>query len=174
MKSPFAFCPACGAGQPAFRHGKELNCANCGFHYFHNVATAVGVFIRCGGDCLFAVRGREPGLGRLDLPGGFVEPGETLEQGLQREISEELGIALPPPRYLFSEANDYFFDGVLYHTADAIFAVQYAQRPRVQARDDVADVRWLALADVDLEAIAFSSIRRAVQRLRETSAGMRK
>ena len=170
MESPFSFCPACGSKQVTFSQQKELFCGSCRLRYFHNVAAAVGVFIRCGDDCLFAVRGREPGKGKLDLPGGFIEPGESLERGLEREILEELGISLPTPRYLFSAANDYFFEGVLYHTADALFEVRYQDRPRIVAGDDVAGVCWLALADVNPEDIAFESIRQAVQMLRLSAA----
>ena len=166
MKSPFQYCPDCGASDPCFRGDKEVLCSRCGFRYFHNVAAAVGVFIRCGDDYLFAVRGREPDCGKLDLPGGFSEPGESLEQGLTREIQEELGLALPAPRYLFSFPNIYLFEGVSYCTVDALFEVAYREKPVVVPADDVADIRWLALADIEPAQIAFSSIRKAIARLR--------
>ena len=42
-------------------------------------------------EVLVAVRARNPGKGLLDLPGGFVDPGESLEVALYRELQEELG-----------------------------------------------------------------------------------
>jgi NAD+ diphosphatase len=166
MTLPFSFCPACGKPAPDFDGHKALHCTACGLHYFHNVAAAVGVFIKHEEHVLFAVRGRSPGAGMLDLPGGFLEPGETLEQGLKREIAEELGIELPPPRYLFSFANNYQYEGVLYRTADALFEVTYEQRPAVTPADDVAAVQWRKLTDIAGEDVAFVSIRRAIAVLR--------
>ena len=87
-----------------------------------------------------------------------------------REIAEELGIELPAPRYLFSFPNDYLYRGVLYRTTDALFEVVCEQRPDASARDDVAALRWIALANVELADIAFASIRRAVVNLRGTPA----
>ena len=52
----------------------------------------------------------------------------------------------------------------------ALFEVVCAQRPAVSARDDVAALRWIALDAVAPEAIAFTSIRRAVARLRDGPA----
>jgi len=167
MTYPFSYCPACGERAPTFADGKQLQCALCGLQYFHNVAAAVGVFIRHRQHVLLAERGREPGQGMLDLPGGFVEPGESLEQGLQREISEELGIELSRPSYLFSFANNYRYEGVLYRTVDAMFEVVVAQRPHVVAADDVSALTWVRLSDVNLSDLAFDSVKAAVTTLRQ-------
>ena len=169
MTYPFSYCPACGERAPTFADEKQLRCALCGLQYFHNVAAAVGVFIRHRQHVLLAVRGRKPAKGMLDLPGGFLEPGESLEQGLQREIREELGIELPRPRYLFSFANNYRYEGVLYRTVDALFEVVVEQRPRAVAADDVTALKWVRLSDIILSDLAFDSLRAAVTTLRHPS-----
>ena len=75
MDNPFRFCPACGADGLRFEADRRFTCARCGFEYFHNVATAAGAVIEAAGKILFLVRVQEPALGRLALPGGFVDPG---------------------------------------------------------------------------------------------------
>lgn len=168
MRSPFALCPGCGSPEISFLAAKELRCRGCGFHYFHNVAAAVGILLRHGDCILFAVRGAEPGRGLLDIPGGFVEPGESLEQGLRREVREELGLELPQLSYLGSCANQYLFDGVLYHTTDAFFEASVPERPRLALSAEITGVRWLRPDNVPPAQIAFSSVRAALRLLPAT------
>lgn len=163
--APFSYCPACRSADIEFQQHKLVCCSACGFHYFHNVATAVAAVIRCRGEVLFAVRAHAPARGMLDLPGGFADPGESLEQALQREIREELGLAIDSARYLFSCANTYPYKGVVYRTTDALFEIELKHKPVIEPADDVAEIRWLELQRVDVEAIAFDSVRQAVARL---------
>ena len=165
MNPPFDHCPSCRAASLRFEQQKLLRCEACDFVYFHNVATAVGAFLRCDDHVLFAVRGRDPGKGLLDLPGGFGDPGESLEQTLQRELQEELGLTIDGARYLFSFPNTYPYRGITYRTTDALFEVRLDARPAVQVGDDVAATRWLRLQDVLLDDIAFESVRNAVAHL---------
>lgn len=61
-------------------------------HRFRGPSLTVdGVWIDRGA-ILLVVRGHEPFRGRLALPGGFVEPGETVETAVQREVEEETGL----------------------------------------------------------------------------------
>ena len=53
---------------------------------------AVSAAVFREGRVLVARRAREPMLGRFSLPGGVVEAGETLEEAVARELSEEVGI----------------------------------------------------------------------------------
>ena len=54
----------------------------------------------------------------LDLPGGFVDENERLEEALQREVKEELGISIDNWKYLTSQANRYLYKGIAYPTCD--------------------------------------------------------
>jgi NADH pyrophosphatase NudC (nudix superfamily) len=167
MNSPFTYCPHCRSANIEFLHAKQVVCIDCGFGYFHNVATAAGAIIRHQSDILLAVRGRNPARGMLDLPGGFVDPGENLEQALRREIREELGLSVGAMRYLFSFANTYHFENVLYNTTDAIFEIWLEKKPIVHVADDVTAVQWVALQDIQLDTIAFASIRQAIAQLQQ-------
>lgn len=167
MKRTGNFCPACGVQQFNGVDAKEFCCGQCGYRYFHNVAAAVAAVITCGDEVLFSVRGREPAKGLLDFPGGFVDPDESLEQSLLRELREELDWQPPlGPRYLFSGHNTYVYAGVTYKVADTFFRIDCPAKPDFRVGDDVAAVVWLRLADLSPDLLAFESMREAVRRLR--------
>ena len=150
------------------RSAKENVCGACGFTFFQNTAAAVGVIIEYAGRLLFTVRLHAPGKGKLGLPGGFIDDGETAEAGLCREVREELGLELPPQelRYLASFPNRYRFKGVTYHTLDLFFTWAPGREPAAQARDEVAALRWLPRHAVPPEQLAFPSARQALARYR--------
>ncbi len=151
------FCPACGnlAFQPIGR--KKLVCGECRFQFYRNAASAVAAVILYGDEMLVGKRGRNPCKGLLDLPGGFVDPGESLENALYRELHEELGLTLSDARYLGSGNNVYHYANVEYDTTDAFFEIRCDQRPEVTAMDDLDDVMWLKLSDIVLDDFAFTS-----------------
>jgi NAD+ diphosphatase len=161
-------CLACGQAGPTIRDHKELVCGHCGFRYFHNVAAAVAVVLEHEGRYLFACRAHAPAQGAWDFPGGFVDPGESLEEAACRELREELGIALAPTelRYLFSSHNRYPFASVLYRTADVYFGVRLGAPPVLQCSDDVSEARWWSLQELPEPALSFDTVRAAVARLR--------
>ena len=164
------FCPKCGGQTLLSISHKECRC-DCGFHFFQNVAAAVMVAICWQDEVLVAVRARNPGKGLLDLPGGFVDPGESLEVALRRELQEELGLDITgqPCRYLGSFANTYPYDGITYHTCDTFFAITLTEKPVIQPADDVAACQWLKTSYIPLSRFAFESTRTAMARLQQPS-----
>jgi ADP-ribose pyrophosphatase YjhB (NUDIX family) len=158
---PFRFCPACGAEGGEFLHSREYCCPACGFRYFHNVATAAGILTQRAGKYLFVLRAAEPAKGKLGLPGGFVDPGERVEDALRREVREEIGAEIGMPQFLASFPNRYGFGDVQYHTCDLYFTAELlspdsALRPMPE---EVERLVWLSPEEVDPEELAFSSLR---------------
>jgi NADH pyrophosphatase NudC (nudix superfamily) len=100
-------CPRCARNTLAAHDGKAVRCDHCGFLYYHNNAAATGVVIWSGDRVLFSERRREPARSLLDMPGGFVDYGETLEEAVIREAREETGIELDEVEYLVSFPNVY-------------------------------------------------------------------
>ena len=164
-RSPFRHCPHCAA-RSVCKSAREFRCEHCGFRYFHNVAAAVAAFIVHDGHLLLTRRAHAPAAGTLDLPGGFVDPNESLEAALARELHEELALTVLPGqgRYLFSVPNLYAFEGVTYATADCFFRIDCATRPAVSAQDDVTAVMWMALDEIATDAIGLDSARVAIER----------
>lgn len=160
-------CPRCGSDALSWPSEKSFECTTCGFVLFLNIAAAVAVIMECQGKILFGVRKHEPGRGMLDLPGGFVDPGETAEEAARREVREELNIDITNMRYLFSFPNRYPYRGMVYDTLDMIFLVQWDEPPEVKAADDLEEVMWVKRDAVEYGRISFDSLRQAVQRYLE-------
>ncbi|WP_318443721.1 NUDIX hydrolase [Photobacterium leiognathi] len=156
------FCPQCGQKTLSQCSAKQFACTHCQFTYFHNPAAAVMVAITVEDELLIAIRGREPGLGGWDLPGGFVDPDESLEQAAVREIQEELGLTIDTLDYQGSFSNTYCYKYVEYKTCDTFFICQLPTKPTLIAQDDVAEVMWVNKRNIELERFAFLSTRQAV------------
>lgn len=155
----FKYCPLCGKAGIYFAGPKELRCRYCSFTYFHNVAAASVAILEFDGKIILLKRAREPRKGKLDLPGGFAEPGETAEEGVRREVMEELKLDLHTIRYLGSRPNVYEYEGVVYQTCDLFFYSKIEKLPTEYDKEEVAELLLMAPADVPSEEIAFQSTR---------------
>lgn len=166
--NPFRFCPRCAAEAGQWLNGREYRCPACGFRFFQNVAAACGVLVEQQGRFLFLVRGKEPSKGLLGLPGGFVDPGESVEQALAREVAEEIGGAFDQVEFLASFPNRYPFAGVEYHTCDLYFRARLASDPGLLRAEagEVEALVWLAADEVSPNRLAFPSLRRLWASLR--------
>ena len=100
------FCGACGAATMPGKGGHERVCANeaCGRHHFPRTDPAVIMLVTHpdGDKCLLGRNKRFQGL-RFSTLAGFVEPGETLEQAVSREVKEESGILTTDVQYQASQ-----------------------------------------------------------------------
>ncbi len=81
--------------------------------YYANICAATAAFIMNDKNELLVVRrAKEPAKGTLDLPGGFCDMYETVEEGMRREIQEETGLEVDAIEYLFSSPNVYMYSGL--------------------------------------------------------------
>jgi ADP-ribose pyrophosphatase YjhB (NUDIX family)/ribosomal protein S27AE len=163
----FRTCPRCGATTGRPNDVVPFRCGECGFVLFFNAAAATAAFVtREDGRVLFIRRARNPGKGRLGLPGGFADFGETAEEATRREVREEVGIEIGPLDYLASFPNRYVYAGVTYHTLDIFLLARPVDDTEPQALDAVESVCWLDPHTVDLDEIAFPSMQSAIVELR--------
>jgi NAD+ diphosphatase len=161
MKNKFKFCPQCGAhGSIEIQNDKRLSCSKCGLVYFQNVASAVAVIIEADGKFVFIVRNKDPQKGKLDLPGGFVDPMEKAEEALKRECFEELGINLTNFEYLTSFPNIYDYKGVRYYTCDLFFKSKISDLNFKIDKVEIMDVKIIEKDKINLEDMAFESVKK--------------
>lgn len=161
----FHYCPKCGSDLFEEHNFKSKHCSNCGFTYYQNPSSATAAFIlNSKGELLVARRGKEPAKGTLDLPGGFVDNGESGEQGIIREIKEETGLDIPEVEYLFSIPNIYRYSSMDIHTLDMFYLCRVDDNATVHAADDAAELSWVPLQEVYVERFGLRSIREAVHR----------
>lgn len=145
---------------------RRFECFDCGMVYFHNVAAAVAVIIEQNDKVLFTVRNREPRMGRLDLPGGFIDPDETAEEACQRELKEELNLEFSTKdfHYFKSQPNDYNYRGIPYKTEDLIFTAEFPKNSIIALeKEEIQSIKWIKKSEINLEDIGFDSLRKAVK-----------
>ncbi|HAQ64457.1 MAG TPA: DNA mismatch repair protein MutT [Bacteroidales bacterium] len=160
----FAFCPACGAESFVQYDQKALLCRHCNLLlYFNSSAAVAAIITNAEGEVLFTIRRRNPAVGLLDLPGGFVDPGETAEEALVREIQEELGLEVIGCNYLRSFANTYHYREVLYHTTDLVFCCTVKSFEGIKADDDVSGYVFRDPKGIDPHEIGLASIQAAIR-----------
>jgi 8-oxo-dGTP diphosphatase len=110
---------------------------------------AVGAIVMDHGDILLVKRDREPSKGLWTLPGGRLEPGETLREAIVREVREETGIEIDIDGLIgVAEWISRDDDGTLsYHYV----ILDFTARPRsrdIRRGDDAAEVRWVPVAEL--------------------------
>lgn len=163
---PLKHCPSCGSMDLIRERQRLLICRNCGFHYYMNVAAAAAIFLfNPEGQALFILRARDPGKGKLGLPGGFVDPGEPLEDGLRREIREEVGLEIDPATvdFVASFPNQYPYKQVIYPAIDLYFQAFVESFDQAEALDEVDGLVVKPLVEVEMEELAFPSLRKVVR-----------
>ncbi|MGB5445358.1 MAG: NUDIX domain-containing protein [Psychromonas sp.] len=168
MQQSVYYCPVCGKKSLLAISSIHFCCEQCQFTFYQNTAAAVMVAICYQDELLVAIRASDPGKGMWDLPGGFVDPNESLEQAVVRELEEELSLHITDAKYVSSNSNTYCYKEVEYKTCDAFFVVEVQQKPALNAQDDVASVAWVKLSDLDLDRFAFESTKKAIITLCES------
>lgn len=181
----FSHCPRCGKSPFPFDGRNAFNCPACSFRFYINEAASTAAIIERpasgsarglshgagpGSEILMIRRGRDPGAGTLDLPGGFVDIGETAEQAVRREVLEELGVELAEARFMATFPNEYEYRGVLYFTLDIAFICRIKDEAALTTSEEARELLWMRARDVDADAIGFPSIRNAVRRYAEMHA----
>jgi ADP-ribose pyrophosphatase YjhB (NUDIX family) len=159
----FRFCPSCGAALKLLS-GPPLKCDSCEFVYYLSTTCATAAFlVRPDGKSLFIRRAKEPAKGKLAIPGGFIDEGESAEEAVRREFREEVGIDPTGLRYLCSHVNSYHYKGITYPVLDFFFIARATGEERPEALDGVADFCWLDPREVEPDEMAFPSMTYALK-----------
>lgn len=135
------FCGSCG--QPVLRDGVErcVRCQRCDLVFYPRVSPAIIVLVRRGEQALLARSGRFT-TGFYSTLAGFVEPGESLEQTLAREVSEEVGIQIDNIRYFGSQPWPFP------HSLMVGFFADHAGGEIAVDGQEIVDARWFSAHDL--------------------------
>jgi NAD+ diphosphatase len=136
-----AFCATCGARSDVAEAGLLRICPRCGVDH-HPRTDPVVIMLVTDGDRVLLGRGPSWPPRRYSALAGFVEPGESLEEAVIREVSEESGVEVGTPRYVSSQP--WPFPASLMLGFDAPY-VGGDERPQ---EDEVQDVRWFSRDEV--------------------------
>ncbi len=96
------FCGRCGVSLRTKNDERAKECSQCGLLHFPRLAPAIIVLVERGNQLLLA-RSRHFMPGMYSVLAGFVEPGESLEEAVVREVKEEVGIEIKNIRYFGSQ-----------------------------------------------------------------------
>jgi NAD+ diphosphatase len=164
----FTFCPKCGGRRILPFQGQGIRCTDCDYVYFHNCASAVSAIIETPRGIVLIERQLAPKRGFYDLPGGFVDYGESLEEALAREVREELNVEIEKLRYLGSFPNLYRYKKVTYFTTDAFFACEAVSLRPMMPKEEVSRIVIRKAGRINLKSIAFASTQKEIREYRAT------
>ncbi|HEX2957369.1 MAG TPA: NUDIX domain-containing protein [Chitinispirillaceae bacterium] len=157
----FTYCPKCGKESLNVLEQNGMICKSCGLKYYHNTAAAVAGIIVSPKGIVMIKRAHDPGKGKLDIPGGFANYHETLEDALRRELFEELNISVTNYRYITSFPNEYQYAGITYFTIDTMFLVQWNETFTIVPNDEIDALYYVDDPQgIDFDTMAFQSTRK--------------
>ncbi len=96
------FCARCGHATTIADAGYKRNCPNCGAEHFPRTDPVVIMLATNGNACLVG-RGKQFPPGFYSALAGFIEPGETIEEAVAREIMEEAGVRVKNVTYFTTQ-----------------------------------------------------------------------
>jgi NAD+ diphosphatase len=140
------FCANCGAETKVIDGGHERRCPACDTHHFPRTDPVVIVRVVDRRDRLLLGRQASWPEGRFSVLAGFVEPGETLEEAVRREIQEESGVVVEATEYVASQP--WPFPSSLMIGFNAL-AGECDPRP---GDGELQEVRWFERAEVEAAA----------------------
>lgn len=138
------FCGVCGAPTESRKGGHERRCTNaaCGVPHFPRTDPAVIMLVHDGADRIVLGRQHDWPPGRCSVLAGFVEPGESLEDAVAREVMEEVGIEIADVAYHSSQPWPFPSSIMLGFTTRATTTELTIDH------DEIAEARWVTRAEV--------------------------
>lgn len=131
------YCGRCGTPTRDKAGERAKECPVCGYVAYPRVSPAMMALVTRGRDLLLARSHRFPH-GMYSALAGFVEPGETIEDCVRREVKEEVGVEVGALTYFASQS------WAFPHSLMIAYTAEYAGGELVPDGEEIADVRWFA------------------------------
>jgi NAD+ diphosphatase len=142
-------CSVCGSPTEVGEAGYVRRCPSCGAIHHPRTDPVVIMLVTDGDRALLGRQARWPP-GRYSALAGFVEPGESLEEAVAREVREEAGVEIHGPRYASSQPWPFPSSLMLG------FVAEYAGGEATTRDHELEDVRWFSREE--LEAIRAGTV----------------
>jgi len=149
------FCGRCGAATRAKAEERAKQCPACGLVAYPRVTPAMMALVTRGREILLARAHRFPP-GMWSALAGFVEPGETIEDCIRREVREEVGVEVGRLEYFASQA------WAFPHSLMIAFTAEYAGGELRPDDAEIAEARWFAVDAVPKLPPSISIARRLI------------
>lgn len=164
FKEGFNNCFRCGSENFITKNGNYYYCQDCSLNFYRNSASAAAaVIVNKNNEILLTIRGIEPHKGKLDLPGGFVDPGESLEQAVVREVKEELNLEVKSIKYIGSAPNTYFYSGITVFTTDVGFFCEVEGYENIKPQDDISGYMFYKPDEIPFQEMSSNSITKIIE-----------
>ncbi|HCU93981.1 MAG TPA: NAD(+) diphosphatase [Actinobacteria bacterium] len=142
-------CPRCGTPTVPAPAGHARHCPTDGSEHFPRIDPAVIMLVTDGEDRCLLARNRQWPARRVSILAGFVEPGESAEQAVIREVREETGIGVSAVRYLGSQPWP------MPQSLMLGFRAQAGQGQQITVDDEeIAEARWFSRAELSSQIAA--------------------
>jgi 8-oxo-dGTP diphosphatase len=157
MTRNYRFCPYCATALVEKFRFEQVRpiCPACGFVHFRDPKVAVIALVIHDGRVLLVQRGVDPGKGLWALPGGYMDAGEMPTAALQRELVEEVGLAVQVKSlikiYPMADGAGNEIGIVIAYTASPAGAVEISR-----TGDDVQAAGWFLPGEIP-DTLAFES-----------------
>ena len=137
------FCAQCGHATELAKGGWQRNCAGCGAQHFPRTDPVTIMLVEQGGKLLLG-SGKGWGERRYSALAGFVEPGESIEEGVAREVLEEVGVTVLPQNVRYIASQPWPFPSQLMIGCHA----QAETADLTIDTTELADARWFTREEV--------------------------
>lgn len=159
------YCPRC-KHELQLTRGNRFTCDACKYiTYISPVPCNSLVITKKTGEILLVERKNEPKAGMWDLPGGFIDLNENIEDSVIREAKEEtnLDFQVSDLDYIASCPNRYLYKGVREYLICVAYHANYPEGQTIIAGDDAKSAKFFKPEEIPWQDIAFTSVQETLK-----------